>query len=287
MTTTDQELRSLFTLLDDPDTRVGEAVTDKLRQKGTSVIEPLLEFIDLSPDELARDRAEQIVQEFNDDVLVREFENLRRRFESGQIDILEDGALLIARYGQPMLDTEHCRRELSALSGKLREVVAGILERTDVLRATNDFFFEREKFRGNQTKFLDAENSYLNKVVERRIGIPISLAVVYLLVANRRVGLPFSGASAPGHFLIRYDGLEEPLFIDAFNGGVILRKRDIQRFLEASGLPFNEQFLQPSTDRAILLRMIRNLILVFSETGNQRGERAFKRFMHALAPQQE
>jgi regulator of sirC expression with transglutaminase-like and TPR domain len=107
--------------------------------------------------------------------------------------------------------------------------------------------------------------------------------VVYILVARDRVGLPFSGASTPGHFLIRYDGVEdEPLFIDAFNGGLILKQRDIKRFLELSKLPFDEAFLRPASPRAILLRMIRNLIIVFTEQQDEPARKAFDKFMKVI-----
>ncbi len=135
---------------------------------------------------------------------------------------------------------------------------------------------------------MEPENSYIDRVMERRTGIPISLATVYLLVVRSRLGLPFSGASAPGHFLVRYDGLRtEPLFIDAFNSGIILRERDIKHYLDSSGLPFNRQFLEPSPPRAILLRMIRNLIIVFTERGDSIARQAFEGFMRILAPNAE
>ena len=281
----DPELQSLLSLLDDPDVRIGEAVLERLRKKGSGILDVLLDFVETSPDDLAKFRAFSIVRECNEERLAKEFAVLAKRLEWGDPRALEDGAFLIARYGYPRLNIERYRLELSALAGMLRDRVAGVQSPLDILAITNDFFFERQKFRGNQTSFLEADNSYLNRVLDRKVGIPISLAVLYLLVARMRVGLPFSGSSAPGHFLVRFDGaMDEPLFIDAFNGGVVLRKRDIKRFLDASQLNFNEAFLEPAEDRSILLRMIRNLILVFGETHDTVGQKAFERFLKLLAP---
>lgn len=279
----DEELRSLFSLLDDPDHSVATAVTDRLRLRGRDVLPPLLEFIDLAPDALARERAEMLAREFNEELLLAEFRKLAVRIEQGDPKTLEDGAFLIARYGSPRLNQQQYRAKLEELGGKLSDHLFGIDSPLEMLLATNSFFFDEEKFKGNEGTFLEAKNSYITDVIDRRLGIPISLAVVYILIARDRVGLPFSGASTPGHFLIRFDGVEdEPLFVDAFNGGLILKKRDIKRFLELSKLPFDEAFLRPASPRAILLRMIRNLIIVFTEQQDEVARKAFDRFMKAI-----
>ena len=177
--------------------------------------------------------------------------------------------LLIARFGNPFLDAAEIRAELDGFAQSLNVRIAGISSALELLDEVNQFFFEELRFRGNQLKFLEPENSYLDRVLERRTGIPISLASIFLLVTRSRSGLPFSGASAPGHFwyaTMAFPG--NPIFIDAFNTGMILRERDIKHYLYSSGLPFHKQFLDPSPPRAILLRMIRNLILAFTEHEN-------------------
>ena len=280
-----KEFNSLLSLLDDPDVRVAEAVVDRLRSMGSVVFDPLLDFLLHTSDELAQFRASSVIRKLNEDRLAKEFVVLSKRLDWGDPRALEDGAFLIARYGYPRLDVERYRVELSALAGMLRQAISGVHSPLEMLAITNDFFFEKQRFRGNQSSFLEADNSYLNRVLDRKIGIPISLAVLYLLVARMRVGLPFSGSSAPGHFLVRFDGtMDEPLFIDAFNGGVVLRKRDIKRFLDASQLSFNEAFLEPAEDRAILLRMMRNLILVFGEAHDTVAQCAFERFVRSITP---
>jgi regulator of sirC expression with transglutaminase-like and TPR domain len=279
----DSELRSLFTLLDDPDAGVAKAVEARLRARGEFVINPLLDFLGTSHDTLAIKRAAGIVRELTSDVLAVEFEALRMRLEEQRKGGLEDGAFLIARFGYPQLDVEYYKAELDALAGMLYDRIAGIHSPVEILAATNDFFFKEKKFRGNHQNFLEADNSYINQVLDRRLGIPISLATIYLLVAARRLGLPFSGASTPGHFLIRYDGVrDEPLFIDAFNGGIVLRREDIRRFLYTSGMPYYESFIMPSRPRNILLRMMRNLIIFFEETKDESSKLAFERFHHIL-----
>src|SRR5581483_3270667 len=284
----DSELRSLFSLLDDPDERIARAVIERILQRGSDAIAPLTVFAERASNALAKERAEKITHEFSTASLAHEFEALNEELALGRTHALERGVFLVARFGNPALDWSPIREELDGFARMLNARLAGLSSALEILDEVNHFFFEDLRFRGNQAKFMEPENSYIDRVVERRTGIPISLAAVYLLVVRTRLGLPFSGASAPGHFLVRYDGLRgEPLFIHAFNSGVILRERDIKHYLNSSGLPFNRQFLDPAPPRAILLRMIRNLIIVFTKHGNAPARAAFENFMRILAPNAE
>jgi regulator of sirC expression with transglutaminase-like and TPR domain len=277
------ELQSLLSLLDDPDPNVALAVEERLRCCGPSIMYSLLDFAATSVDELARFRAESIVHDINSEKLTEAFTELRLRIERRERGTLEDGAFLIARYGTPDLDVESYKAELDALAGMLHDRIRGIHSPVEVLAETNEFFFRTRGFRGNHQTFLDPDNSYLNKVLDRRVGIPITLATVYTLVAGKRLGLPFTGVSTPGHFLIRYDGVRnEPLFVDAFNGGIVLKRDDIRRFLYSSGIPYHESFVFPAPPVAILLRMIRNLIILFQEKKNEPSRHAFERFHSIL-----
>src|SRR5690349_11671722 len=103
----DRELSSLFSLLDDPDPRIATAVTERLRSRGHSVVVPLLDFIETTPEQLAQQRGQQIVREFNETILLEEFQALAERVDRGNDqNALEDGMFLIARYGYPRLNVE-------------------------------------------------------------------------------------------------------------------------------------------------------------------------------------
>jgi len=279
----DGEFLSLVSLLDDPDIRIATAVEQRLRARGDSMLHPLLDFIDHPGDDLAKRRASVIANEINEKMLLEEFANLRHKFEQRKRSALEEGVFLIARFGYPRIDCEYYKAELDALAGMLHDRVKGIHSPAEVLASANDFFFKTRGFKGNHEQFLEADNSYINQVLDRRLGIPISLAVTYVLIAGNRLGLPFTGVSTPGHFLIRYDGIQgEPLFIDAYNNGIILREKDIKKFLITSGLPYYESFIRPASPRMILLRMLRNLIVLFHEKKDHTSQMAFKRFQSAL-----
>ncbi|MEP7235237.1 MAG: transglutaminase-like domain-containing protein [Ignavibacteriota bacterium] len=281
--TPDGEFNSLLSLLDDPDDRIASAVEERLRQRGPLVLNPLLDFIDLSADDLAKRRATVLAKEFNETILLDEFTALRRKIDQKKRGALEEGAFLVARHAYPRLDKDFYSAELDALSGMLLDRIKGIMAPSEVLRAMNEFFFREKGFRGNHDNFHDPDNSYINQVLDRRIGIPISLSVIYVLVAGHRLGLPISGVSTPGHFLIRYDGIcEEPLFVDAYNNGTILREKDIKKFLYSSGLPYYESFIRPASARMILLRMIRNLIVLYRDSKDTDSQTSFEKFQSAL-----
>jgi regulator of sirC expression with transglutaminase-like and TPR domain len=283
LTQTDSEFISLVSLLDDPDSRIATAVEKRLRFRGTTILQPLLEFIEFSADDLAKRRATAIAKDFNERLLIDGFTNVRAKIQEKRRSALEDGVFLIARYGYPRIDVEFYKAELDALAGMLHDRVAGVHSPLDVLAATNEFFFKTRGFKGNHDNFLEPDNSYINQVLDKRLGIPISLSVMYVLVAGHRLGLPFAGVSTPGHFLIRYDGAPgEPLFVDAYNNGIILREKDIRKFLFTSGLPYYESFIRPASPRMILLRMIRNLMVLFQEKKDLESFKTFKKFQNAL-----
>ena len=281
----DRELGLLIQLLDDPDPEIASIIEERIVSRGPSAMESLLDFADLTSDDHAQQRARDIASRLNVELLAADFERLKVRLQQGKRFTLEDGAFLIARYGNPRLNVENCRFELSAFAGMLRERIAGVHSPFDILTLTNHFFFEELKFRGNQNTFLDPENSYISSVLDRRVGIPISLAVIVLLVARTRLNLPFSGVATPAHFMLRFDGTDDPIFIDAFNGGLLFKANDIERFLKAGGLSFTPKFLEPATTTTILLRMMRNLIMVFAKSNEPKARIAFERFTHILSPE--
>jgi regulator of sirC expression with transglutaminase-like and TPR domain len=133
------------------------------------------------------------------------------------------------------------------------------------IAALNYVLFQKCAFRGNRDDYFDAKNSFLNEVIDRRIGIPITLSVLYMEVA-RRVGLPLLGVGFPGHFLVKYQDDREEIVIDPFNGGDIRTPDSLQQLLAGLyGKPvaLSPQLLDPVTKRQILRRMLNNLKFIY------------------------
>ena len=187
-------------------------------------------------------------------------------------------ALMIARVEYPFLDAGPYLDRLDAIGEEAKRRVASAEiagadapASADPIRyaqvmALNDYLFGELRFSGNQTRYEDPRNSCLNEVLDRRTGIPISLALVYLEIA-RRAGLPAVGVNFPGHFLLRCParhGLAhaEDLIIDAFHGGALLSEdacRSLLRHHAGDGAVYDSQLLVRATKEQILVRMLVNL----------------------------
>lgn len=177
---------------------------------------------------------------------------------------LDEAALTIARVVYPDL---RVRDYLDRIDRIAETVAARIQDQTDSLKLLvlmQQVLFQEQGLRGNQEDYYDPRNSYLNDVLDRHVGIPISLAVIYLAVADR-LGLPVSGISFPGHFLLRWQLEQGQVVVDVFNGGTTLGTDEIARLAEgALGQPLSDpvvatRFLVPCDRRQILARMLRNL----------------------------
>ena len=134
-----------------------------------------------------------------------------------------------------------------------------------VIQTINNYLFEHLNFRGNQHNYYDPDNSFLNKVIEGEVGIPISLSVVYLAIA-KRLNFPMVGIGMPGHFLIRPEFDGAGIFVDAFNRGEILFEQDCQDRLNDTyqqQVELKPGWLAPVSNKQILVRMLNNLKFIY------------------------
>lgn len=204
---------------------------------------------------------------------LEEFAELLARDDSA-ID-LAHACLMIAQDAYPGLQVERYLGEIERMAIRLRARVAKIDPVEERVMALNQFLFEELGYRGNAEEYYDPRNSYLNEVMDRRTGIPITLAVLYMAV-GRRIGLPLEGVSFPGHFLVRLRLRGGMLVLDPFGGGAPLSEHDLRERLQrvipkgatenvpVADLPL-DQFLEPATPRQILARVLRNLKGIYRE----------------------
>ena len=177
---------------------------------------------------------------------------------------LAEAALLIAQEEQPDLDVAHYLKRLDQLADAVRAKLPESPTPADTIRTLNTQLFFEEGLRGNAGEYYDPRNSFLNEVLERKIGIPITLSVVYMEV-GRRLGLSLAGVGFPGHFLVKHMGPEEEQVLDPFVGGASLSEEQLAAKLKSmygDNNPFMAQIprlLTPATKKEILTRMLRNL----------------------------
>ena len=174
---------------------------------------------------------------------------------------LARGALLIAKEEYPDLNVDHYVDRLSELAREAEPIVSAGNDTVEKVQLLSHFLFEQKGFEGNRDAFSDPRNSFLNDVIERRLGIPITLSVIYLEV-GRRLGLNLYGVSFPTHFLVKAVDERGELLIDPFSGGIILTLEQVKaRLAEIYRQPveLHPAMLKSAGARQILVRMLRNL----------------------------
>lgn len=188
---------------------------------------------------------------------------------------LARACLQIAQDAYPGLDVDGYVGEVERFANRLRARFAPQASIEDRVIALNEFLFDDLGFGGNTDDYYDPRNSYLNEVIDRRTGIPITLSVIYMEI-GRRIGLPFEGVSFPGHFLVRLPLRGGTLVLDPFAGGLPQPEAELRERLKRvvprhalGGVPVAElpleQFLEPASNRQILVRVLRNLKGIYRE----------------------
>jgi regulator of sirC expression with transglutaminase-like and TPR domain len=207
-----------------------------------------------------------------------DFESAAARWErlaqarSDEISLAE-GALLIAAEEYEDLDVAEYLQRIDTMGATLRQRLREDISTSDALVALNRYIFEELGFRGNADDYYDPRNSYLNEVIERKLGIPITLSVVYIEI-GRRIGLPLQGVSFPSHFLVTCTLRDGTVVLDPFAGGASLGLEDLQERLRpiAKDVEFDERTLKtllaPAAPRDVFARMLRNLRGIHESKGD-------------------
>ncbi|HKQ06008.1 MAG TPA: transglutaminase-like domain-containing protein [Blastocatellia bacterium] len=194
---------------------------------------------------------------------------------------LAEAALLIAAEEYPRLNVAAYLDKLDRIADLARDRIPLGVSASDYITAINATLFDDYGFHGNRDNYYDPRNSFLNEVIDRRLGIPITLSVIYMEVA-RRVGFAVEGVGLPGHFIVRHQGAAETIYIDPFNRGRVLGEMACAELVaEISGgktelLPAH---LSPVTRRQILMRMLSNLLSIYARSDHRRALAVIERIL--------
>lgn len=174
-------------------------------------------------------------------------------------------ALYIAQEETPDLDVDFYLAQLDQWAQQVQGLLPAERYPLRVIQTLNQFLYEELGFHGNEDDYYDPRNSFLNEVMERRTGIPITLALVYLEVA-RRIEFPMVGIGMPGHFLIRPEFKDAGIFVDAFHHGEVLFPEDCEQRLQEiyqQPIALEPEFLEAVSKRELIARMLTNLKLIY------------------------
>ncbi len=271
---------ALLTLLADDDPGVSGQIRSRLIAEGEGTVRWLSDHR-LHDDPAIRRRVREVLDHFG----AKEADRALVYFlgTQGENLDLEEGVWLFTRTQFPEAPVAAYRAQLDEWAMRLGEDMAEAKTGAAMLERINRFLFVEMGFKGNEKQYYDPSNSYLNLVMDRRVGIPISLCTVYLLVC-RRLMLPVTGIGMPGHFLCRYQTPREEHYIDAFHGGQLLSRIDCLRRLKQFAVDYEDTVLQPISSRRILHRLISNLHLVYKERREREVVARLERYLSLLAP---
>ncbi len=278
-TLSESERDALINLLGDEDAAIHKTVRDKILSTGPGAAKWLRPHV-LSSDPLLRRRAQEIIQHFARQNWDNEFLSFALR-HGGDFE-LEEAVWLLAKTHYPDINVEAYSALLDSFASSLKTRFDEDATAKEMLATFNNFVFDELGFRGDTDNYYDPENSYLNRVIDRRAGNPISLCLVYILLA-RRLRLPVTGIGLPGHFIARYQTSAAEIYIDAFNGGKFLTKNDCIQFLIRGKHSLKEDFLTPVTSRRFMMRICGNLHQIYQQLSLNDESTRLQRYLIALA----
>jgi len=174
---------------------------------------------------------------------------------------------LVATYQYPDLDFDELKQEFEQIYYEVWREFKEDLAPSDQVKILNSMIFNKFRFRANTKNFHSPSNSMINVVLQSKKGNPITLCVIYMIIAQR-LELPIYGVNLPNLFILTYKQGDKQFYINVFNKGLVFSKDDIDNYIEHLGLPSKETFYEPCSHIEILLRCLRNLIVSFEKLGD-------------------
>jgi len=283
-----KELDALINLIDEPDILMFERVRDKLYDYGLSAI-PALEDarIQFTADDVQQ-RIESIIQHIHLDSIFYELKNWKQNNVS---DLLK-GFTLVAKYRYPHLDEAEIIRKIGLIIQDVWLELNNNLTPLEKIKVLNHIFFDVHGFKGNKSDIHAPENSYINDIFETKTGNPISLSIIYMVVAQS-LKIPVYGINLPQNFILSYTtGMIEDygkvtseniqFYLNVFNNGAVFTRREIELFLRQINLEDAPQYFLPCTNSTIIRRVLNNLIFSFENSGAIDKAADLKKLQQAL-----
>ena len=272
-----ESIKALINLIDDPDETIYAHVHDRLLSYGADAI-PYLEnsWEDQDFGLLFQSRIESLIHEI-------QFEEIKRKLTnwiaSTDKDLLT-GSIIVAKYQYPGLDDAAVRSQIESIQKDVWLEINQKQTALEKVRIINKVFFGMHHFQGNAKTFHSPLNSYINTVLETKKGNPLSLSIIYSIIAQN-LGMPIYGINLPNHFILAYmdefavnqflpDSNNHGVlfYINPFSKGSIFDEEEIKEFLDGINHPYSRDYFEPCSNTAIINRMITNLIASFQEVGN-------------------
>ena len=271
LSATENLIEALIQLLQEEDERL-EIVRQKLIEIGAPA-RPLLQRSAEQGAPLISERAGQVLESIRLEEMDKEWQVYVRKEPCP----LEEGVFLLARFEDPHLNIERYRRRLDQMAEMLQERLEPHHTPEETIGILNEYLFRELNFSGNKLQYYLVENSYIHTLLDLKKGIPISLSILILLLAER-LRLPMYGVGLPGHFLVKWVEGSREIYIDPFNQGQILGRDEIAAYLSEGGMAWKKEYLESVSSRQMIARMIRNLSHIYKQEADMEKGAWMERF---------
>ncbi|MDX1640598.1 MAG: transglutaminase-like domain-containing protein [Balneolaceae bacterium] len=263
-----REIESLIYLLDDPDPQVQTSVKQRFKELGEHAVPLLDQFRSESVKDSEKQTINNIIYNITVGTVIEEFADI---VEPGIHDRkqLEGALFTLCKFGNPTLRIEEYRKKLDHLTAEIGSDIAYTPSVNEKMQIMLQYVFRDLRFRGDSTDYHNPDNAYLDRVIDRRKGLPIMLSCVVICMA-RRLDLPFYGVNMPIHFMLMYQTHNQEILIDPFDGGTLVTYNQCCYFLKKNGIDPKPEHLEKADESDILIRCIRNLIHSYAKMEDEK-----------------
>ncbi|MFC2111313.1 transglutaminase-like domain-containing protein [Bacteroidota bacterium] len=267
------ELKSLVSLIDEPDNMIYKQIREKLITYGVEAVPFLEEAWEKTFDNIIQKRIESLIHNLQfDNVLFQ----LKKWYLLGGTDLLS-GFIILTKYQYPDLDEEKIIKQIGKITQDVWLELNDNLTALEKIKIINHVFYNIHGFKGNKQNFHAPQNSYINNLLETKKGNPLSLSILYSIVAQG-LKVPIYGVNLPEHFILSYTDdiihdfkkIKEPtvlFYINAFNKGTVFSLKELHLFLKQLKLKPNEAYFTPCDNIQIIKRLIYNLTTAYEKLG--------------------
>jgi regulator of sirC expression with transglutaminase-like and TPR domain len=286
-----KEIEALVRLIDDPDSMVYSSVKGRLQDIGFEAVPYLNDARHFFPDPFVQERIDTVIKSINfEDVKA----SLVRDFEQGCRDLLSSWVTLSSLI-YPEIDEDKIRVDIARIRSDIWVELNDNLTALEQVKVFNRIFFEKHRFAANHDNYHSPQNSFVNTVLEARKGNPLSLSMVYMIVAQS-LDMPVFGVNLPEHFVLAYTGRAfDPItlkmednkvlfYINPFGQGQLFSTQGVDKFIKQLKLEPAPKFFTPCDNNTMMLRAINNLVMAYSFSGeaeNQKDMESLRDFLEA------
>ncbi|MGD1839319.1 MAG: transglutaminase-like domain-containing protein [Thermonemataceae bacterium] len=269
-----QEIKALLSLLDDDDTEVRTHIEDKILSMGDVIIPFLENEWENSLNPKVQNRIEDLIHNLQLESTEKKLYEWKKEHQ----DDLLRGLWAVATYQYPDLSLEQLQSEIDQIYYRIWMLFKEDMHPSDQIKVINYVLYDEVKLVANTKHFHSPANSMLNEVLRTKKGNPLSLCALYILLAQK-LSLPIFGVNLPNLFILTYQTENVQFYINAFNRGLIFTKEDIDNYLAQINLTPSDRFYTPCTNRDIIVRLLRNLIISFETLGETQKVLEVKHFL--------